>query len=139
MQNCFANKKKCVSIKSNLGKGEKNMFNFLAGPFAKTIEESFKQVNGKDTATSWLKPVAQLFDNMIIPITIILVIVGAIWLIWLGVKLARAEDEKAQQSAKKAIINVAVALVSVLVMIWVLTWFASSINTLFNLNVLSSS
>ena len=115
------------------------MFNFLAGPFAETIKENFAQANGKETATSWLRPVAQLFDDMIIPITIILVIVGAIWLIWLGVKLARAEDEKAQQAAKKAIINVAVALVSVLVMIWVLTWFASSINTLFNLNVLSSS
>ena len=115
------------------------MFNFLAGPFAKTIEENFAKVGKEETATSWLRPVAQLFDDMIIPITIILVIVGAIWLIWLGVKLARAEDEKAQQAAKKAIINVAVALVSVLVMIWVLTWFASEINSLFKLNVLKGS
>ena len=115
------------------------MFNFLAGPFKDTIDTNFGTGKQANLATSWLQPVVRLFDDMIIPITIILVIVGAIWLIWLGVKLARAEDEKAQQAAKKAIINVAVALVSVLVMIWVLTWFASEINSLFKLNVLKGS
>jgi quinol-cytochrome oxidoreductase complex cytochrome b subunit len=103
------------------------MFDFLAGPFSAIIEDQF----GKSSASSWLKPVVKVFDDLIVPITIIALIVGAIWLIWLGVKLARAEDEKGQKEAKKAIINVAIALVCVIVMMWVLVWFAANFNTIF--------
>ncbi len=98
------------------------MFNFLAGPFSSQIESSF---SGKEA--SWFKPVVQVLDNLIWPITIIAFIAGAIWLVWLGVQLAKAEGDDAQKKAKKAIINVAIALVSVLVMFWVLTWVATKI------------
>ncbi len=98
------------------------MFNFLAGPFANQISENFS-----DNATSWFKPVVEVLDNLIWPITIIAFIAGAIWIIWLGVKLAKAEDDSKQKEAKKALINVAIALVSVLVLIWLLTWFASAV------------
>ncbi len=100
------------------------MFNFLGGPFEKRIEESFK-----NSALEVLEPVAKVLDNLVWPITIIALIAGAIWLIWLGVKLAKAEDESKQKEAKKALINVAIALVSVLVMFWILTWVASNLAT----------
>jgi len=92
-------------------------------PDATSIEESFK-----NSALEVLEPVAKVLDNLIWPITIIAFIAGAIWLIWLGVKLAKAEDESKQKEAKKALINVAIALVSVLVLFWLLVWFASSIS-----------
>ncbi len=97
------------------------MFNFLAGPFADTISKNF---NGNES--KWFKPVVEVLDNLIWPITIIAFIAGAIWLVWLGVQLAKAEGDDAQKKAKKAIINVAIALASVLVMFWVLTWVAAN-------------
>ena len=100
------------------------MFDFLAGPFSKQISDNFS-----NKATSWFKPVVEVLDNLIWPITIIAFIAGAIWLIWLGVKLAKAEDESKQKEAKKALINVAIALVSVLVLFWLLVWFATYAST----------
>jgi quinol-cytochrome oxidoreductase complex cytochrome b subunit len=111
------------------------MYNFLAGPFSTIISDQF----GKTSASSWLKPVVEVLDQLIVPITIIALIVGAIWLIWLGVKLARAEDEKGQKEAKKAIINVAIALVCVIVMMWILVWFAANFNTIFGQNPLPTT
>ena len=98
------------------------MFNFLAGPFSGAIAERFT-----GTETTWFKTVVDVLDNLIWPITIIAFIAGAIWIIWLGVKLAKAEDESKQKEAKKALINVAVALVSVLVLFWLLVWFATKL------------
>ena len=109
------------------------MYNFLAGPFEGPLSSI-----SSTSATNWLYPVVKVLDELIVPITIIALIVGAIWLIWLGVKLARAEDEKGQKEAKKAIINVAIALVCVIVMMWVLVWFAANFNTIFTSDVISS-
>lgn len=99
------------------------MFNFLAGPFSSQIESTYSG------STSWFKPVVKVLDSLIWPITIIAFIAGAIWIIWLGVKLAKAEDDSKQKEAKKALINVAVALVSVLVLFWVLVWVAANIES----------
>lgn len=110
------------------------MFNFLAGPFADQISKNFSS-----DATSWFKPVVEVLDNLIWPITIIAFIAGAIWIIWLGVKLAKAEDETKQKEAKKALINVAIALVSVLVLFWLLVWFSANISGWLNKNPFSSS
>lgn len=103
------------------------MFNLFGGPFANAIENNFSS-----GAMQWLKPIAEVLDSLIVPITIIIAIAGVIWVVILGVKLARAETADKAQEAKKALINVAVAIVATLVIVWLLVWFASSAPSLFN-------
>ena len=103
------------------------MFNFLGGPFADAITGSGKGEVWDQVGLSWLQPVISALDNLIIPITIVVAIAGAIWVIILGVKLARAETADKAKEAKGALIRVAVAIVASLVLIWLLVWFASSL------------
>ena len=79
----------------------------------------------------WLYPIANFLTGLLIPITIILAIAGAIWVIILGVRLARAESADKATEAKKALLNVAVAIVAVIVFIWLLSWFVSEVPNLF--------
>lgn len=95
-----------------------NIFNLLAGIFEVDI-------TGK--GFDWLQPIVNFLDDLIVPITIILAVAGAIWVIILGVQLARAESADKAQEAKKRLINVAVAIVAIIIFIWLLTWFASAV------------
>ena len=80
---------------------------------------------------SWLLPIVKFLESLLIPITIILAVAGAIWVIVLGVQLARAESADKASEAKKRLINVAVAIVAIIVFIWLLSWFASQVPTIF--------
>ena len=93
-----------------------NIFNLLGGIFNVQLSEY-----------TWLQPIVNFLDSLIIPITIILAVAGATWVIILGVQLARAESADKAQEAKKRLINVAVAIVAIIIFIWLLTWFASAI------------
>ena len=96
-----------------------NIFNLLGGLFS--VDDS-KLGNFK-----WLGPIVNFLDSLIVPITIILAVAGAIWVIILGVQLAKAESADKASEAKKRLINVAVAIVAIIVFVWLLTWFASAI------------
>ncbi len=100
------------------------MFNLFGGPFANAIS------NISGDAFSWLVPIVSVLDNLIIPVTIIVAIAGAIWIIILGVRLARAETSDKAKEAKGALIRVAVAIVASLVLLWLLVWLASSLPAL---------
>lgn len=110
-----------------------NIFNLLGGIFNVEIStEGFE----------WLQPIVNFLDSLIIPITIILAVAGAIWVIILGVQLARAESADKAQEAKKRLINVAVAIVAIIIFIWLLTWFASEVakeNGIFNKQPIKSA
>ena len=109
------------------------MFNLFGGPF----EGALDGADWNHESVSWLKPIVAVLDQLIIPITIVVAIAGAIWIIILGVKLARAETADKAKEAKGALIRVAVAIVASLVLIWLLTWFAANITTLFNIKPFS--
>ena len=102
------------------------MFNLFGGPFSNVIDNNF----GDDTTLGWLKTIVEFIDDLIVPITIVVAIAGAIWIIILGVKLARAETADKAKEAKGALIRVAVAIVASLVLIWLLVWLASELPTL---------
>ena len=80
---------------------------------------------------SWLYPIATFLESLLVPVTIILAVAGAVWVIVLGVQLARAESADKAQEAKKRLINVAVAIVAVIVFIWVLSFFVTKVPSLF--------
>ncbi len=88
---------------------------------------------------SWLKPIVTFLDGLLIPLTIVVAVAGAIWVIILGVQLARAESADKAQEAKKRLINVAVAIVAAIVFIWLLTWFAANVGTIFQSNAITGS
>lgn len=92
----------------------------------------FEDAIGSLTGTyQWLAPIATFLDGLLVPFTILVAVAGSIWVIVLGVNLARAETSDKAQEAKKRLINVAVAMIAVIVFIWLLTWFASSVGNIF--------
>lgn len=99
-----------------------NLFGAVFDGAAKSLE---------DAGYGWLAPIVTFLDGLLIPLTIIVAVAGAIWVVILGVQLARAESADKAQEAKKRLINVAVAIVAAIVFIWLLTWFAASVGTIF--------
>ena len=110
-----------------------NLFSLLGGPFAKAIEKI------GNTNLKWIVPVLNFLDSIIVPITIIVAIAGAIWVIWLGIKLAKAEDAENQKKARKNLINVVVAILVSLIVFWVITWLAVVLSTQAEKNPIISS
>ena len=106
------------------------MWNFLGGIFKEAIDKKdattnkdiFEAVNMK-----WLKPIATFLDNILIPLIIIVLTAGAIWIIILGIKLARAEDTTKAEEAKKRLINVAISIVAVIVFVFLLAFVATNL------------
>ncbi len=80
---------------------------------------------------SWLKPIAKFLDDALIPVIIVVGALGAIWIIILGVNLARAETADKATEAKKRLINVVIALVAVLILIFLLAFFVTNAPTWF--------
>ena len=99
------------------------MWNFLGGVFSPS-KSTFTDVN-----MEWLYPIAKFLDDILIPLIIIVLAAGAIWIIILGTKLARAEDTTKAEEAKKRLINVAISIVAVIVFIFLLAFVSTNIST----------
>ena len=111
---------------------EEIMWNFLGGIFkdAITKKDPTTQKDIFEAANlGWLRPIATFLDNILIPFIIIVLVAGAIWIVLLGIKLARAEDTTKADEAKKKLINVAISIVAVIVFIFLLAFVASNIPT----------
>ena len=78
-----------------------------------------------NSSFSWLKPIAKFLDGAIIPVIIVVGALGAIWIVILGVNLARAESSDKAAEAKKRLINVIIAIVSVILLVFLLALFVS--------------
>lgn len=96
------------------------MNSLLAGIFA--IDE-----NAFGNGFGWLLPIAKFLNNALIPIIIIVAILGAVWIIWLGVQLAKAEDSSKATEQKKKLINVVIALVAVIVFVFLFAFLSTQL------------
>ena len=89
---------------------------------------------------TWLKNIAKFLDDALVPVIIVVGALGAIWIIILGVNLARAESSDKAAEAKKRLINVIIAILSVIILVFLLaffinkapTWFDDSKNNIFS-------
>jgi|GEM_PF-2219505 len=67
---------------------------------------------------AWLNPVITVLRNIVLPVLIVVATAGVIYAIYLGVMMAKAEDEGKREEAKRRIINVVIAIaVTVVLMI----------------------
>ena len=66
---------------------------------------------------TWLNPLMTILGDILVPILIVLATAGVIYAIYLGVMMAKAEDEGKREEAKKRIINVVIAIAIVVVLI----------------------
>ena len=105
---------------------------FLNNPlFAALFYDDAKWKEAGMQQFSWLKPIAKFLDDALIPVIIVVGALGAIWIIILGVNLARAETADKASEAKKRLINVVIALVAVLILIFLLAFFVTNAPTWF--------
>ena len=61
-------------------------------------------------AYAWLNPLLSVLNNIVFPILIVVATAGVIYAIYLGVMMAKAEDEGKREEAKRRIINVVIAI-----------------------------
>ena len=81
------------------------------------LADGYNKDTGKfEGAYAWLNPLIQVLQNIILPILIVVATAGVIYAIYLGVMMAKAEDESKREEAKKRIINVVIALAVTIVL-----------------------
>lgn len=73
--------------------------------------------NGKFVgAYAWLNPLLTVLQNIVLPILIVVATAGVIYAVYLGIMMAKAEDEGKREEAKKRIINVVIAIAVTIVL-----------------------
>ena len=65
---------------------------------------------------AWLNPLITVLQNIVLPVLIVVATAGVIYAIYLGVMMAKAEDESKREEAKKRIINVVIAIAVTIVL-----------------------
>ena len=61
-------------------------------------------------AYAWLNPLLSVLNNIVFPRLRVVAPAGVIYAIYLGVMMAKAEDEGKREEAKRRIINVVIAI-----------------------------
>lgn len=88
--------------------------------------------NAPDWVQSMIQPLFGVLDWLLPVVMILLGFAGAIYVIVLSVKFAKAESADAKDAAKKQLINVAIALVIMLVALVVVFIFIKNAAEIFN-------
>ncbi len=99
----------------------------LGGIFFK--ETDWAKAEYKDWA--WLKPIVKVIDGAFWPFMIVVASAGAIFIVILAINLARAETADKATEAKKRLINVAIALGSIIILVVLLSLFVSYLPQIF--------
>ena len=73
-----------------------------------------------NVVSNMLQPIMDLAGAIVGPAIGLVVAIGAVYCIWLGVKLAKADEPQEHQKAKKALSNAIVGFILIVVLIAVL-------------------
>ena len=66
------------------------------------------------------KPIVELINSILSPMIAIVGAAGAIWCVWLGVKLAKADEPQEREKAKMALKNAIIGYLLVFILVVVL-------------------
>ena len=77
---------------------------------------------------AFLQPVVNAISDLLPPALIIVATAGSIYAVYLGVIMAKAEDQGKRDEAKKRVINAVLALVVIVVLILLLNIFVNNLS-----------
>ncbi len=103
------------------------------GMFLRLLGDTSTGVQDKEWYTNILKPIVDGINTALWPIIIIVAAVGAIYAVWLGVQLAKAESEEARTEAKKKMLYFIIAFVVTIIILVLLKLLAANVDTIFGL------
>lgn len=89
-------------------------------------------IGGTIDSEKWnfLQPIVNALKELINPMLILVATAGAIYAIYLGVVMAKAEDQGKRDEAKKKVINAVLALVAIIILILMLKLFVQNFHNL---------
>ena len=104
-----------------------NIFNFLLATDTSTEKktETFEDYN-TFAKSSWGKPIDEFLTNHLVTITILLIVMAAIFCVVLGFLMMKTEKPETQETYKKRMIQICVTLGVCLILVWILKWVLNS-------------
>ena len=72
---------------------------------------------GSATAQTWQNKIVDAVDAILVPLLIIACSIGMIWAVVVGIKMMKADDQKARDENKAKLINIAISIVAIAVLI----------------------
>ena len=84
---------------------------------------------------AFLQPVVDAIADLLPPALIIVATAGSIYAVYLGVIMAKAEDQGKRDEAKKRVINAVLALVVIVVLILLLNIFVNNLGNWIGVDV----
>ena len=93
------------------------MLHFLTGIFHADSISDWKTV-------AWIKGFAIFMDNIFLPVLIVSVVVGIIWVVVAGVKMTTLRTEEAIQHQKRYVIHVAVGVGLFMLFLFLITFLS---------------
>ena len=111
-------------------------FNFLlattAGDDAHLDGPYFNGTNLKNTQFEGLTEIVKFLNQFIMPITIVLCIMAALFAIVLAFYMIKSDDPSNQAKYKKRMFGIVSTIVIVLALLWLLGWLFASLPTIMN-------
>ena len=69
-------------------------------------------------ASDWQDKIVNAVENILVPVLVIGCSIGTIWAVIVGIKMMKADDKSARDENKAKLVNIAIAIVSTAVLIW---------------------
>lgn len=87
------------------------------------------------TNIEWLDSLTAAIDDILTPLMIIACSAGAVYAIVLGIKMAQADSKDKREEFKKQLINIVIAIVSVIALIVLFNFVSDNIATWLNYRI----
>ena len=107
------------------------MNRFLGTDTSKLAPDDEKWGNAPGWVKEMIKPIFSILEWLLPVIMILLGVAGVIYVIIVGVQYAKAENADEKDAAKKKLINIAVALIIMLVALIIVFIFIKNASTIF--------